>query len=486
MRQEGLLDLPVGTLFHDRYSVVRRIKTGGMGAVYEVVDANLDRRRALKVMLPQMVADPDLRARFELEAKATAKVHSEHVVETIDTGVDRETGAPFLVMELLEGEDLHAVLHRRGRLPAAEVVTLLHQAALALDRIHAVRVIHRDLKPGNLFLARRDDGSPRVKVLDFGIAKMVEQNSELATRTRTLGTPAYMSPEQIRGDGTIGPRADLYSLGHIAYTLLTGKAYWDHEGDAGGLWSLVGKIMQGPPELATDRSRAGGVALPAAFDAWFSRATAFAPEDRFATASELVGALAIALDVAPRPEAQPEQEAATLVLRPSHPSTLPSGAAPPTHPSGARPSRPPSGPAPSMPPSGAAPAIELVSAPGPAATMLEPTKVRRRWGAIVAAVLVLGGLSAALTMLIPRRSGSAPTTTAHAEPAQVAAVPPATNLPPPVTPATTAPPETAAATPAAPSPTSSSSPAIPQLPHTAAPAASHRKSKLEGPLEMEP
>jgi serine/threonine-protein kinase len=298
--EEMSLYLTSGALFNARYRVVQCLNSGGMGAVYEVVDERLERRRALKVMLPDVLADPDLRARFELETKATAEVRSEHVVETTDAGVDPATGAPFLVMELLRGEDLETVLQRRGALRRAEVVLFLRQAALALERVHAADVVHRDLKPANLFVTWRDDGSALIKVFDFGVARKVVRASEQPHTTRILGTPAYMSPEQIRGDGAIGPRSDLYSMGHIAFALLTGKPYWWPEQRDGGMWLLAGKVVLGLPEPATARARTFGVELPAAFDAWFAKATALEAADRFASASDLVERLAMALDVEPK------------------------------------------------------------------------------------------------------------------------------------------------------------------------------------------
>src|SRR5262249_5173432 len=143
----------------------------------EVIHKETRRRRALKVMLPSIVSDPELRARFKLEATITADIDSEHIVETFDAGVDAETGAPFLVMELLKGDDLSVILEDRKRLPSEEVIVLLHQAGLALDKTHAAGIVHRDLKPENMFVTARDDGSPRLKILDFGIAKVVAQNA---------------------------------------------------------------------------------------------------------------------------------------------------------------------------------------------------------------------------------------------------------------------------------------------------------------------
>ncbi len=158
-------------LFHGRYRVVRSIKAGGMGAVYEVIDEATNSRRALKVMLPGSIEKPELRARFALEARVTGDVESDHIVRISDAGIDQATGMPFLVMELLRGEELGAIVKKRGPLPPVEVVTYLYQAALALDKAHAASIVHRDIKPANLFLVHRDDGSPCVKILDFGIAR---------------------------------------------------------------------------------------------------------------------------------------------------------------------------------------------------------------------------------------------------------------------------------------------------------------------------
>jgi eukaryotic-like serine/threonine-protein kinase len=284
--------LTFGTLFHERYELVRCIKVGGMGVVYEVVDHATGRRRAMKTMLPSVVSDPDLRARFALEATVTAPLESEHIVEVLDAGVDERTGLPFLVMELLKGEDLGSRIRRNHHLPPEEAVPLLRQVAVALDQTRALDIVHRDLKPENLFVAARDDGSLHLKVLDFGIAKVVSRGAG-ATATCNIGTPLYMSPEQIRGDATISYRADLYALGHIAYTALTGLAYWEPE--ARRVDSAVGLqwlIMKGLPQSPTERAAERGVTLPDGFDAWFARATALDPAGRWPSAAEMVAELA--------------------------------------------------------------------------------------------------------------------------------------------------------------------------------------------------
>lgn len=303
MVEPNVAVLARGSRFQGRYEIVRCLKAGGMGAVYEVIDDKTRRRRALKVMHPESVKDADLRARFKLEATITADIQSAYIVETFDADIDPASGSPFLVMELLKGEDLSVVLQQRGALPPDEVVLLLGQVALALDKTHAAGIVHRDLKPENLFMTRIDDGSARIKVLDFGIAKVMADSAGLANTTRALGTPLYMSKEQIAGDGTITGRADLYALGHIAFTLLTGQAYWSEEARAApALYGFLSKVMQGAPEPATLRARRMNVALPASFDAWFAQATAIEPRDRFDRASTMIAMLAEVLGLtAPRP-----------------------------------------------------------------------------------------------------------------------------------------------------------------------------------------
>ncbi|WP_437307764.1 serine/threonine-protein kinase [Sorangium sp. So ce388] len=301
-----------GAIFCQRYEVVRCIKAGAMGAVYEVLDTVTHSRRALKVMLPGIVDDPDLRLRFAQEARITGGVESDHIVRVSDAGIDASSRMPFLVMDLLRGEELGSMLKRRGPLPPAEVVTYLFQVALALEKTHAAGIVHRDLKPENLFVTSRDDGTPCVKILDFGIAKVAAQSSQ-AKGTVPIGTPLYMSPEQIRGDGDIGPRADLYALGHIAHAILSGEAYWTVEMKAApSIFPALSKILAGPFDPPSIRASWRGVVLPPAFDAWFLRATALRPEHRFEGARAAVAALAEALGLSsPR---------ASL---PSHPRTLP-------------------------------------------------------------------------------------------------------------------------------------------------------------------
>jgi serine/threonine protein kinase len=294
---QGFVTLQPDTVFRGRYRVVRAVKAGGMGAVYEVLDETTNSRRALKVMLPTVVDNADLRARFAQEARVTGDIESDHIVRVSDAGVDEASSTPFIVMDLLRGEDLGALVKRLGPLPRVDALTYLEQVARALDKTHAAGIVHRDLKPENLFLTSRDDGSPCVKILDFGIAKVVAQSHQ-SEGTQALGTPLYMAPEQIRGKGDIGRGADVYALGHIAFTLLAGEAYWDEEKrGSDSLFQLFLTIVDGTREQAVARARRRrGLDLPSGFDAWFARATAAKPADRFESATAAIAALGPALD----------------------------------------------------------------------------------------------------------------------------------------------------------------------------------------------
>ncbi|WP_437670112.1 serine/threonine-protein kinase [Sorangium sp. So ce131] len=292
--------LEEGTLFAGRYRLGRVIGVGGMGAVYEAVHLETNRRRALKIMHPTLFESPDLRERFQREAKIAAEIESEFIVEVFDAGVDEQTRMPFLVMELLRGEDLDHRVERLGRLSKAEVVTYLHQVALALDKTHKASIVHRDLKPENIFVTQREDGLPRVKVLDFGIAKLLAERSSVGRATHGVGTPLYMAPEQFDGAAVSGA-TDVYALGMVAYTLLVGASYWAKEEKTGNLLAILTAASRGKPEPASARAAEQGVALPPAFDAWFDRATALQPGARFQAASAAVRALAEALEIAPPP-----------------------------------------------------------------------------------------------------------------------------------------------------------------------------------------
>ncbi|MGK3964477.1 protein kinase [Sorangium sp. So ce1667] len=288
-----------GTVFAHRYRVVRLLAVGAMGSVYEAVHLETNRRRALKVMHAYLFQSEEMRSRFKREAQITANIESEYIVDVFDAGIDEPTGMPFLVMELLRGEELGQRLKRLGRLPPGEVATYLQQTASALDRTHAASIVHRDLKPENLFVTQRDDGTPRMKILDFGVAKLLAEGGTAAGVTRSLGTPIYMAPEQFRVDSKLTSAVDIYALGMIAYTLLVGTPYWSPEAiSAGDVIAFALVVVHGPQEAPVQRAMAHRVVLPQGFDAWFARATAVDPAARFRTASEAAHALAEVLGVA--------------------------------------------------------------------------------------------------------------------------------------------------------------------------------------------
>ncbi|WP_437765439.1 serine/threonine-protein kinase [Sorangium sp. So ce281] len=294
------LNFHEGMLFAGRYRVVRSIATGAMGAVYEVVHVETDRRRALKVMHPHLAENPEFHARFKLEARIAARIATEHIVEVFDAGIDLDTGMPFLVMELLRGEELSKRIRRGGRLPPENAIAYLRQTAHALDKTHAAGVVHRDLKPANLFLAASDDDDEiRIKVLDFGIAKLVAETAIEGANTAALGTPLYMAPEQFSGE-TITRAVDLFALGMIAYTTLVGKAYWLNDmREYSNSLAFAVIAMHGPQEPPSVRAEKEGVKLPPGFDAWFAKTTAREPGARFPSASSTVEALAEVFDIAP-------------------------------------------------------------------------------------------------------------------------------------------------------------------------------------------
>jgi serine/threonine-protein kinase len=317
--------LEEGTVFAGRYRVVRCLASGGMGAVYEAIHLDTNRRRALKVMHPHLFQSEEMRARFKLEARIAAEVDSEYIVDVSDAGVDEATQTPFLVMELLRGEELGDRLKRLGPLPADEVMTYMQQAAWALDRTHAASIVHRDLKPENLFLTTREDGTPRIKILDFGVAKLVAEGATAAGATRSLGTPLYMAPEQFRAGTRLAPSADIHALTLMTYTLLVGQAYWAEEArSAGDVIAFAMVVLRGPEESAVARAARRGVTLPPGFDAWFARGTAVNPAERFATASDAVRALRGIGSATASSAAAPLADSRPVMLADSRPA-MPSG-----------------------------------------------------------------------------------------------------------------------------------------------------------------
>ncbi len=210
----------VGELVAGKYRVERQLGEGGIGFVLMARHTELDKVVALKLLHPHLSRNPQLVQRFAREARAAAKLRSRHVAQVLDVGT-LEQGAPYMVMEFLHGEDLSDRLTRVGKLPPAEAVDVLLQTCEAVAEAHAAGIIHRDLKPANLFLAE-EAGEILVKVLDFGISKMREGDSSLTASATVIGTPLYMSPEQMHSARNVDERSDVWALGVILYELLSG------------------------------------------------------------------------------------------------------------------------------------------------------------------------------------------------------------------------------------------------------------------------
>ena len=214
-----------GLIVADRYRLERKLGEGGMGAVWAATHVVTRKRVAIKLLKPELAHNASLVERFLREARAACAVKHRHVVQIHDV-LQLENGAPLMVMDLLEGESLAERLLREGRIPVADFSRIMLQMLSAVAAAHAAHVVHRDLKPDNLFLVRTEDGSIDLQVLDFGIAKVSTTDAESGVLTKTgsmLGTPFYMSPEQLFGEKDVDHRADIWSLGIIAYECLTGR-----------------------------------------------------------------------------------------------------------------------------------------------------------------------------------------------------------------------------------------------------------------------
>jgi serine/threonine-protein kinase len=301
-----LAELAPGTVFASDFRVVRKLGEGGMGVIYVVEQLSTGRQRALKLMHPGLVGSQDLRQKFTNEAKVGAKVASEHIVEVVAAGVDGDV--PWLAMELLVGEDLSSLLSRRGALPKEDVVKILGQVCHGLAAAHAAGIVHRDLKPENIFLAeaRRANESYTVKLLDFGIAKVVE--AARGSNTGAIGSPLWMAPEQSERNASIGPATDVWALGLVAFTLLTGKILWRSGEDPDlGVSAFLRELVIEPIPSATERASELGVRalVPSGFDHWFGRCVVRPVDQRFRNVGEAYTALSHGLGVwttGPQPE----------------------------------------------------------------------------------------------------------------------------------------------------------------------------------------
>jgi eukaryotic-like serine/threonine-protein kinase len=284
------LNLVAGMVVADRFKLERKLGEGGMGAIWLAHHTGLDVPCAVKFIHADAATSAEVRARFEREAKGAAQLRSPNVVQILDHGTWE--GTPYIAMEYLEGEDLEARLTRQRKLGVQETLGITMQVARALQRAHAAGLVHRDLKPANIFLVH-DDDREIAKVLDFGIAKSQSPSLTSAdSKTKTgsvMGTPYYMSPEQAQGTKEVDHRSDLWALAVVVYQCLTGELPFD----SSALGDLFVKIIVNPIPVP---SRVA--AVPAGFDAWWARAAARDPNERFQSAKELADALAPALGLA--------------------------------------------------------------------------------------------------------------------------------------------------------------------------------------------
>lgn len=318
-----------GVCLNDRYELEDLLGRGGMGEVWRARHLALNSPAAIKFLHAGSVQDDVARARFLTEAQVTAQLKTRHAVQVFDFGVTAG-GRPYLVMELLDGETIGHRIERLGQLSTTDTVRFLQQAARALDQAHALGIVHRDFKPDNLVVVRDEVGREFIKVLDFGIAKLVgdlEASSEqvpppssralddatlvdeqppmsLTASNSFLGTPPYMAPEQIRRDRTLGASADIWAFGVVAFECLTGQMPF-----AGTTLIEVFTRIQTGERL---RARDLRPDLPAEFEEWVSMACAAAPKDRFTSALVAARALAVSLEsrrwASDRPSAAPPSD----------------------------------------------------------------------------------------------------------------------------------------------------------------------------------
>jgi eukaryotic-like serine/threonine-protein kinase len=425
--------VPIGAVLAGRYRVERVIGLGGMGVVVKAMHLQLHQPVAMKFLLPEVLGNQQIVQRFLREAQAAVRLKSEHVARVIDVGT-LESGAPYMVLEYLEGSDLSNF--PRSQLPVGGIVDLVLQACEALAEAHSLGIVHRDIKPANFFITRGADGAPLLKVLDFGISKTPTTNGNLTATQAVMGTPAYMSPEQMRSSRDVDHRCDIWSLGVVLYELLQGAPPFG--GDT--FSSMVIKVVTDPLPRLT-------VQLPGDLDAIVYRCLEKDPARRFQNVAELAHALAR--------YAQSETQAAISVQRTRSIVGLEAHRAA-ADPGPVRRAIPPS----------------TISGAAGARTM--PHGGSRRWP-IFAGLGVLAGVIA-IAIVASNGSGSSdgkkpdgvtpaarPVATTPPAPPPVATTPPA---PPPV--ATTPPPSAVAATPPAPAPTP---PAAPPATAQAAPTA---------------
>jgi serine/threonine-protein kinase len=278
------------TLLDGRYELLRNVASGGMGTVYEALHIGTGQRVAIKVVTSWDGDDSETVIRFQREAKAAGSIDTPHIVRALDAGKDRFSGIPFIAMEYLEGCDLNRVVAELGPLETDLALRIAAQACAGLDKAHAAGIVHRDVKPANLFLALDGADGVIVKLLDFGIAKLPQRllsslaRQAVTTTGKLLGSPQFMSPEQAKGLRTIDHRTDVWSVGAVLYTMLAGFPPFEEFETVG---QIIVAICSAPP---SDLTRAAPH-VPAEVAAVVHRALRMNPADRYASAKELHDAL---------------------------------------------------------------------------------------------------------------------------------------------------------------------------------------------------
>jgi serine/threonine-protein kinase len=282
-------EVVVGQLIAGKYRIEQMLGRGGMGVVMAALHEHLNQRVALKFLTDDAYQQPEAVARFLREARSAVQIQSEHVARVMDVGT-LESGAPYMVMEHLRGLDLKEVINRRGQLPITEAVDFLLQACDAVAEAHSLGIVHRDLKPSNLFLTERPDGTPLVKVLDFGISKALNSGNigetskhQMTASAAIMGSPQYMSPEQIRSSKNVDARADVWALGTILHELLAGSPAYVAD-TVPGLLAMI--VADAPPPVTQSRPD-----TPAELEDAILRCLEKDRDRRFGSVAELARAL---------------------------------------------------------------------------------------------------------------------------------------------------------------------------------------------------
>ena len=296
-KREGLPNVPFGAVVGHDYMIVRPLRRGSMGALYVAEQLSTASLRALKILRREYVSDETLFKRFEREAQMAARIPSEHVTQIIASGVDEKLHAPWISMELLQGQTLGDHVDENGPMPKYMVRQIFEQLCHGIAAAHAIGVVHRDLKPANIFLsdARRVGAVKMVKVLDFGVARIIAEN--LTLLGSPLGTPNWMAPEQTRGEEAT-TATDVWALGLIAFYMLTGRLFWrgclkPDNGDA-----VMKESSEEAVPIASMRALelGAGDRIPPGFNEWFAQCVARSPGDRFVHANAAYKALALTLE----------------------------------------------------------------------------------------------------------------------------------------------------------------------------------------------